>query len=301
MKKDEGPGPLNTHGGGEGGETHRDGNQTSPSWAEEYDASKRRYHELTDAMARSRMRLIIASKAVRELRGKVENFNKGCIDSIFDMYKKKNVQPQFVRRAPYDPAGLFQCYPSLKLRKGYCLDSYYMTGSAGIEQGFVFVLPEGRQLPQPDEGEQDLKLMVYLTTGSVDRGNPLPPWARYDVEAFLEGDGTPSSFYLASMFARDIRRLCASWHCLYDGIEQAAPSTDEPAKEGLTSWYESPPDSWLPVVWKDEEQLWNVSFYSYYTDDDEPIAYVKFNNDTYLRGYEFGRFDFMIGRVGLSR
>lgn len=251
-------------------------------------------------MAKSSMRLIIASRAVRELRSKVANFNKCCIDSIFDMYKKKNVQPQFVRRGPYDPAGLFQCYPSLKLRKGYCLDSYYMTGSSGIERSFVFVLPEGRQLPQPEEGEQDLKLLVYLMTGSVDRGNPLPPWARYDVVAFLEGDGTPSSYYLTSMFARDIQGLCAPWHCLYEGIEQVAASTDESTKDELSRWYVAPPDSWLPVVWKDEYQFWNVSFYSYSTDDDIPIAHVKFNNDTYLRGYEFERFDFTIGRVGLS-
>ena len=266
-------------------------------WVEQFNADKKKYHELTDAMSKSTMRLIIGSKAVTELRSNVDDFNAGCIDAILHMYKEKSHAQRHVKPSPYDPTGLFQCYPSLKLKKGYCLDSYYMgaKGSGmGSGKGVVFVLPHGRRLPQPEEGKADLALLVYLMTGSVDRGIPVPSWASYDIASFIEGDETPLSYFQASMFARDIQKLGVSWHSLYAGTNRLVTSIDDLTKEDEPRWEVPPPDSWLPVVWKDEDNLWNVSFYTY-----APLlTSVEFHNDTYLRGYEFERFDFTIGNVG---
>jgi hypothetical protein len=54
----------------------------------------------------------------------------------------------------------------------------------------------------------------------------------------------------------------------------------------MWTWYETKPQVWCPIVWKDGNHRWNVTFYTL----NEKDADLVFHNDIFLKGYEFDTF-----------
>lgn len=163
------------------------------------------------------------------------------------------------RRAPYDLHRLLAVFPHLRMRPGYKLAGYQFRASLGAN-GFPLVIPQDQELPEPPEG-----LVMQWTEGGqatlhVPEG-ALPDWARQDVETFLEGDGTPISYYEASLFAREVRELGAWWHGIlwstHEVLLSAAQLPDLPWE-----WSQPQPEEWLPTVERVEEDA-VVLFHSY--------------------------------------
>ena len=99
----------------------------------------------------------------------------------------------------------------IRLKEGFKLEAYqYYVPMGG--NGFVFAIPEQEALPEPTEGMR----LDFTERGQQPTLNHLelgmPGWMRTDVDAFLEGDGSPSSYFEASMLSRELRELGAMWH-----------------------------------------------------------------------------------------
>jgi hypothetical protein len=203
--------------------------------------------------------------------------------------------------APYDPNRLIELFPCLNLRKGYHLGSYQYQ-SNGNGRACVFVLPAKRSLPKrPPEKALDnisfdglekhlrsfLAYKVYSLIMSIPFPSyrPLPAWANRDVEYYVEGDGSPLSYFQASLFSRELYELGALWHDLYWATHKIITSPDALPDEEFT-WYEPEPEEWCPIIWKDQEQRWNATFYTL----DDMNAELVFHNDIFISGYAFGTF-----------
>lgn len=123
-------------------------------------------------------------------------------------------EERFVR-ARYDPNRLLEAFPTLRLRPGYKLASYqHFDGANG--NGFVFALPVGKQLPDPAHLLTlcpDLPWTRESSAGLNDAQALLKQVdATQEVLRFLQGDGSPLSFFEASILARELAELGAIWH-----------------------------------------------------------------------------------------
>lgn len=199
--------------------------------------------------------------------------------------------------APYDPDKLIQYFNCLSIRKGYRLSSYQSQSNAGNGSAFVFVIPKDRNLPKRPpikyldsmyfgtEIEEELPLPVR-NFGFLRRIFPsyrsLPDWVEDDIEPHIEGDGSPLSYFQASIFFRELYELGSMWHCVWWGHHDLITSIDK-LPEKKWNWEQSKPVSLIPIVWKDKNQRWNVTFYTY----DDMNADFNFHNDIFGNGYEF--------------
>ncbi len=257
------------------------------------DSEKESFDIITDFIKQSNSKFIIDGNTVRKLRNDVQKFSDNCIEEIDKFLLKKLYDDRFVKPVPYDPAALFQFYPCLKLKKGFHIDSHFTSnpGSRSSSRGYVYVIPDGYKLPIPESVELDEALWLYLSWGEA--GSEvvnLPEWAHEDVASFLEGDGSPLSYFQSSIFVRDLYELGASWHGLQWGVNKVLVSYDQIPKDEKWTWHEPKPDNWLPLVWKDKNDDWNVSFYTH----DDMKSEIIFHNDIYRKGYSFEVFCFTI-------
>lgn len=180
-------------------------------------------------------------------------------------------------RAPYDPSELLRYFPRVKLKAGFRLDSYqYMCGANG--NGFVFAIPEDRRLPDPPP---------ELTFGwkggiipAMQEKPPLPNWARRDIEAFLEPDGTPASYFDCSLLIRELKELGAVWHGAWWSTHEIVTDL-EPYLQDPWEWTDEPPDPVLPQVQLTDAGIATVKFYTvtYYVQ-----AQICCHTDTYEGG-----------------
>jgi hypothetical protein len=214
--------------------------------------------------------------------------------------------------APYDPNELMAIFSCIHLKQGYRLESYQGQDKSGNGSAYIFVLPKNRTLPKgpPRKALDDLldadmgmvgkksafRLFIYKSLGIfLPAYRPLPTWAVRDIESYLEGDGTPLSYFQASLCLREIYELGAIWHCAYWFHHTLVTAPQEPPVAEWESrnqdpmewtWYEPEPEEWCPMIWKDENERWNVSFYTI----DTMGAELVFHNDTFITGYQHETF-----------
>jgi hypothetical protein len=214
--------------------------------------------------------------------------------------------------APYDPNELISIFSCIHLKQGYHLESYQGQDKSGNSSAYIFVLPENRTLPKRSprkalddlldadmgivEKKSALRSFIYKVLGIFfPRYRPLPTWADRDIESCLEGDGTPLSYFQASLCLREIYELGAIGHCAYWSHHTLVTAPQQPpVVEWLPqnqdpmewTWYEPEPEGWCPTIWKDENEKWNVTFYTI----DTMGADLVFHNDTFINGYEYETF-----------
>ncbi len=179
--------------------------------------------------------------------------------------------PNGLTAAPYDPTPLIEAFPHLSLRDGYRLASYqFIAGGNG--NGFVFVIPADRELPPPPAEGFRLQWGPYGWPTAQPGQPPLPEWVRSDIAAFLEGDGSPASYFETSLFVREARELGAMWHGVSWGTHSIltdGPGPDPylssgpgPGRQPEWTWSEPPPTDWRPLVSQNEEGKPTVLFYT---------------------------------------
>ena len=258
------------------------------------DKDKKSFDILTKSIKKSKSKFVIDEKTVSKLRRNVNKFSNKCIKEIDKFLLKKLYDDRFMKPAPYDPAALFQFYPCLRLKKGFHIDSYFASDPGSYRRsssGHVYVIPDGRKLPMPKTEKLDFELWIFLIWGEAgSKKVTLPKWANDYVASFLEGDGSPLSFFQSSMFVRDLYELGASWHYLKWGVNIVLVSSDQIPKDEDWTWHASKPDNWLPIVWKNEDDDWNVTFYTH----DDMESEIIFHDDIYRKDYSFDTFRFTI-------
>jgi hypothetical protein len=204
------------------------------------------------------------------------------------LLKKHHISDSGWYLSPYNPNKLITLFPTLHMRKGYHLGAYqYQDVSA-----FVFIIPKSRTLPKrpPDKALQSLFYGFSFNDSNSednvkDSLHGLPTWASQDIEAYVEGDCSPLSYFQASVFLREITELGKTWHQLY-WAHHGLVSAPENLPDEEWTWYEPAPKYWCPVVWKDEGDRWNVTFYTFNDKD----ADIVFHNDTFTKGYQIETF-----------
>jgi len=161
-----------------------------------------------------------------------------------------------------DPMELLRVFPTLNLESGYVLRSYIF-GSDNSE-GDVWAFPEGTEQPTP--------VRDYVP------GEP-PDGVFADVRPLIRGDGTPESYFSASLFYRELMEIGASWH----GVKWHAHTliTSDPwkrpqrnngdeiydwprpeSKSEPWEWSMPRPDNWQPSVLYQDKRI-VVCYYSY--------------------------------------
>ncbi|MEW6600597.1 MAG: hypothetical protein AB1499_06465, partial [Nitrospirota bacterium] len=164
-------------------------------------------------------------KAIADrLCANAKSFRHQCLKAIVDfadtlsnetgspeeLMRRHNISDSGWHLAPYNPNPLITLFPSLRMRKRFHLGSYQYKDV----DAFVFVMPRNRTLPKrpPDKALQSLYygFSFHDSTSKDDaKGSSrgLPAWASQDIESYLEGDGSPLSYYHASIFLREVNEL----------------------------------------------------------------------------------------------
>ncbi len=244
-------------------------------------------------------------KKMREKKGIKESSNDHEISEqevikYFAFERKHSLNGWFL--APYDPNQLVDIFQCLHLKKGYHLEAYQGVGKSGNGSSFVFVVPDNRTLPKraPEKALYDLLIMStygesddalnwrsmlkkvfhYLIGIAFPSYRSLPKWADMVVENYIEGDGSPLSYFQMSMFLREMAELGSIWHCA-SWSHHVLISAAEQLQQKEWTWYQPEPVEWRPLVWMDEDQRWNVTFYTH----NEKDADLIFHNDTFVKGH----------------
>ena len=105
------------------------------------------------------------------------------------------------KNAP-DPMKLLERFHHLRMKKGYVLRNY-LYQSFGGSHSAIFAMPQDAPFPEPEE---------CMNERECDWDVPIPEGAIEDFMLVVTGDKTPESYMSASMFARDVSSLGASWH-----------------------------------------------------------------------------------------
>jgi hypothetical protein len=181
--------------------------------------------------------------------------------------------------APYDPNLLFDAFPRLQLREGFRLAAYQYY-EMGTGNGFVFATPAGKWLPEP---AQDLEFSSTGAPALGAAGTPLPEWVHAEVGQFLEGDGSPLSYFQASIFMRELQEMGAQWHgCSWSTHEVVTSAIQIPKQKW--QWQDKRLRDWRPTVRQNPDGLWRVVFYTHTGLEQERIIRHR---DTFEEGYEF--------------
>jgi hypothetical protein len=183
--------------------------------------------------------------------------------------------------ASYNPNLLFDAFPCLQLRDGFRLASYQFV-DGGNGNGFVFAIPTRHSLPEPPEDDFGFD---WSESGNpvFCSEQPLPEWVHSNIESFLEGDGSPLSYFQASIFTRELREMGSLWHGCSWSTHEVLLSATQITKQQW-KWQDEQPRDWQPVVRQNENGLWEVIFYSYTGLGQEQIVQ---NKDTFTKGYQF--------------
>jgi hypothetical protein len=222
----------------------------------------------------------VSMTAVRRLAGQARTFREHIEADLFESTRDYETIAAW-RCAPYDPTPLIDVFPHIRLKQGIRLASYqYGEGDNG--NGFAFALPEFETLPHPPAG---------LTFGWASDGSPvlagrdvaLPDWLDPRVERFVEGDGSPVSYFEASLFSRELRELGAIWHGCSWSEHEILTSSPLKALDEL-EWVESRPKELRPQVSEKSDGSNEVVFYSF---TDLVQCQVIRHRDVFERGYSF--------------
>lgn len=217
---------------------------------------------------------IIAGRVVQKLMRKARRYARQIDQSLQPL-------PLGWSLATFDPNLLFDAFPLLQLRDGFHLAAYqYCEGGNG--NGFAFAIPARRWLPDPPEGgfnfEGSSAAPIFCSTGAM-----LPEWVHADVENFLEGDGSPLSYFQASIFMRELREMGAYWHGCSWSTHEVLTSAAQISKQHW-NWKKHKPREWRPVVRQEACGFRQVVFYSHTGLGQEQIV---IHRDTFTEGYRF--------------
>jgi len=219
--------------------------------------------------------------------------------------------------SPYNLNQLIDLFPGLRIKKGYHLDAYQHLDRSGNGRAKIFVIPFNRALPKspPQKALNDLKWQAILAVlKSPDNTPPwkrklrmtshfllgiflpsyrsIPKWADSKIVKYIEGDGSPQSYFQASIFLRELYELGAIWHnaswkhhifVTSPGDILYANSFHEKLKLTDWTWHKPEPKEWCPVVWKNKAQRWNVTFHTI----DMMQATLNSHTDKFIEGYGF--------------
>jgi len=219
--------------------------------------------------------------------------------------------------SPYNPNLLIALFPGLRIRTGFQLGAYQHLDRNGNGQAMFFMIPDNRTLPgsPPKKALDDLEWQSYLDGLGLSDDMPqwkrklrmvshfllgiflpshrsLPKWADSEIENYIEGDGTPLSYFQASIFFRELYDLGAIWHNVSWGHQKFVTSPSDILYENWIheeptpiewTWNEPEPKKWCPVVWRDKDQRWNVTFHAI----DMMNATLTSYTDTFVEGYKF--------------
>jgi len=214
--------------------------------------------------------------------------------------------------APYDPNQLIVLFPCLRLKKGYHLGAYQFLDRNGNGCAKLFVIPDKQTLPKkpPQKALNDLtwdmdssnntpkwksilrKVSHYFISLALPYYRSIPKWADGDIGKYIEGDESPLSYFQASILFRELYELGAIWHNVYWGHHKFVTSPSdllyedwlqEESKPIVWTWKEPEPKELCPVVWKDKDQRFNVTFYTI----DKMCANLISYKDTFIKGYKF--------------
>ncbi len=224
---------------------------------------------------------VFQMEQIEEIRTRAENARRLEIESVEEGWSRSQV----------DPGLLLETFPSLKLKSGYELGAYqFRLGGNG--HGLVFAVPQGLVLPDPND---------LISTKQM----PYPDGAIEEVMKVIEGNGTPWSYFSASLFAREIDEFGAMWHgnnwtvhTIIDSLEAIngyGLSTKPGAivEENEWEWVDAKPLEWEPRV-HEVEGLVTVDFITYSALGHQCIYK---HTDTYEQGkYSFKSVEKVIAR-----
>lgn len=253
-------------------------------------------------MGKAQLKKMRGKKGIKESDDDNEISEQEAL-AYFAFEQKHSLRGWFL--APYNPNQLLSMFQGLHLRNGYHLESYQWMDQNGNGCSITFVIPDNRTLPKSPPkkvlndflfmslyGESDtpdniskwrsmLSKVYYSLVGIVVPSyRSLPKWADMINENYIEGDGSPLSYFQMSMFLREVAELGAIWHCAHWSHHRLISAPEQLPREEWT-WHESEPREWCPVVWRDTDQRWNVSFHTL----NEMDANLVFHNDTFAKGY----------------
>ena len=164
-----------------------------------------------------------------------------------------------------DPMKLLAVFETLQIRDGLVLRTYRFC-QGGNGNAVVWTMPADAPFPQP----VDCSRM---------EGPPKPPQALDRLMDAIDGDGTPWSYFSASLFAREAQEFGAIWHGCYwstHAILGTDPWQCEP--EAKDRRKRQPQASGKPEEWKWKQpvpKIWEPQFER--TGDTISISFLTFS------------------------
>lgn len=260
-------------------------------------------------MAKAHLEKLMKKKGIKENYETSDDGDDDDENSDAELAKYINVVRNHSLRgwflAPYDPNQLINVFPCLHIKEGYHLGSYQGMDRHGNGYARVLALPENKRLskwpPQKAlnasfSSERNTKRKKKVIESVIGIFFPsfrsFPKWSDRDIENYIEGDGSPLSYFQASIYFRELYELGSIWHNVYWGHHKLVTSPsdllyeDFPLQETepiVWTWKEPEPKEWCPIVWKDEDKRWNVKFYTI----DRMNADLVLHKDKFIQGYDF--------------
>jgi hypothetical protein len=174
----------------------------------------------------------------------------------------------FWYKSTIDPTKVVGVFDSLRLKKGVVLQAYRLE-SGGDSWGYVWAMPADAKFPEPQDCPQ-VKAPSIL--GKPDARKP--PAALDDVMEAIEGDGSPWSYFAASLLKRQLEEFDSRWHghdWVYHRVIDQNPwrAPEFAANLGVLlseQWRASEPEprEWKPQVQMREDGV-TVTFFTYRT------------------------------------
>ena len=172
--------------------------------------------------------------------------------------------PEGWSKSKVDPMKILSLFSTIHLKKGFVLHAYQFR-SGGNGNGVVWAMPKGLGFPPPQKCQklEDRFLKPPKPQGALD-----------NIMEAIEGDGTPKSYILASIFTREIAEFGAVWHgCSWSihvilGSDPWNSSQNSTLRNSLDGhfnkqseweWLELKPLDWRPEVCEDNNIV-TVSF-----------------------------------------
>ena len=210
--------------------------------------------------------LFLSTAQISLAGGTVTQFPKEKIESVWNNARKsaqlKEMPPKGWTKSTMEPARVLAVFDPLRLKKGYVLRAYQFTERSN-GNGFVWAMPEKVPFPPPESCPR-------VSTHFLNP--PKPVEALDDVMKALDGDGSPWSYLLASLFKREIDEFGAIWHgatgwstqeLLYDNFFPADSDQEKSTSNRVGwKWLASEPQQWAPQVTVEKDSV-TVTFYTY--------------------------------------
>lgn len=201
--------------------------------------------------------------------------------------------------SPVDPNRILALFPTLRLRDECRLIAFqFKTGGNG--NGVVLTWPKDTPVPElPPGGRPDLSLEDHLTAHLQFHlkmeGWQIENYLSRVIMRAIEGDGSPRSYFEASLFGREIYEFGAMWHGsdwrthhivdkdpFTDGVQTGGFGTGPREvflRDEWTSTKELPQD-WTPRVTMTAKQS-RVEFYTF---SGLIVSKLSHHRDTYMQG-----------------